>query len=263
MKWVLVFVANEPYVGRAFQSISSARTIGEWRDDIILMGPESLLQLLPFQQSLTQYEVQFVAIPFCPVNSVQPFWDQHKTHENYDYIKTHPYIYQKFFAFHTMFKAWDVVFYMDSGCVIQGPLERMKTMCTPRNFLYAHSDSYPFYTYRSLDCQFRFELADASIKQELESRHNLDIDYFQSTLMIYNTKILEDSTIKRLFELAEKYPMSVRMDQGILNLYWTCERKLWRQMPLQDEVGFLYNFLELKGCKTKDYLILKYPRWVQ
>lgn len=262
MKWVLVFVANEPYIGRAFQSIQKARTIGEWRDDILLLGPESLVKMPGLMDRLSDMHVQFVSIPFVPIQSVQPFWEQHKTHENYDYIQCHPYIYQKFFVFHQMFKAWDVVFYMDSGCVIQGPLQRMKTMCEPRHFLYAHSDSYPFYCYRSLDCQFRFELADPSVKQDLEAKHNLDIDYFQSTLMIYNTKILEENTLSRLFELAEKYPMSVRMDQGILNLYWTCERKLWRQMPLQDEVGFLYNFLELKGCKTKDYLILKYPRGV-
>jgi hypothetical protein len=262
MKWVLVLVANEPYVDRALQTIQQARTTGEWQDDIILMGPESVLQYKAVVDRLQHWKVQYINIPYREVQSVRPFWDKHRDHENYDYIQAHPYIYQKFFIFHSIFKAWDVVFYLDSGCVIQGKLERMKTMCTPRHFLYAHSDSYPFYTYRSLDCQFRLGIADPEVKKEIETTYNLDIDYFQSTILIYNTKILETNTIERLFELAEKYPMSTRMDQGILNLYWTCERRLWRQIPLQDEEGFLYNFLELKGCKTKDYLILKYPRWI-
>jgi hypothetical protein len=126
--------------------------------------------------------------------------------------------------------------------------------------LYAHSDAYPFYNKRSLDCQFHLDLVDKGTKETMESKYNLDIDYFQSTLLIYNTKILEENTVNRLFELAEQYPFSVRMDQGIMNLYWTCEKRLWRQIPLQDEKGFLYNFLEINGCKTKDYLILKYPR---
>ncbi len=262
MKWVLVLLANEPYIERALHTIFQARSVGEWHDDIVLMGPESLMSYKPVVERLQALEVKFVAIPFREIASVKPFWEKHKDHENYEYVKSHPYIYQKFFVFHPMFKAWDVVFYLDSGCVIQGTLERMKTMCTPRHFLYAHSDSYPFYTYRSLDCQFRLGIADPELKKEIETTYNLDIDYFQSTLMIYNTNILEENTIDRLYQLAEKYPMSTRMDQGILNLYWTCERKLWRQIPLQDQEGFLYNFLEINGCKTKQYLILKYPRWV-
>ncbi len=262
MKWVLVFVANEPYLDRAFQSIFKARTIGEWKEDIVLLGPETLLKYQGVQERFHQFQIKFVQIPFQQISSLQSFWENHKGHQHYEYIQSHPYIFQKFYVFDSFFKSWDIVFYMDSGCVIQGPLSRMKEACTPRNFLYAHSDAYPFYTYRSLDCQFQLEIVEPSVKEEMEKTYNLDIDYFQSTIMIYNTKILEENTLKRLFELAEKYPFSVRMDQGILNLYWTCERRCWRQIPLQDQKGFLYNFLEINGCKTKDYLILKYPRWI-
>jgi hypothetical protein len=263
MKWVLVLVANEPYIDRALQTISQARTVGEWHDDIVLLGPESLLHYKSVTDRFQQYDVRFIGIPYTEIKSLKPFWEKNKGHENYEYIQSHSYIYQKFFAFHSVFKAWDVVFYLDSGCVIQGSLNRMKKACTPRNFIYAHSDSYPFYTYRSLDCQFRLELAEPSLKHAMEEKYNLDIDYFQSTVMIYNTKILEENTIDKLFHLAEQYPMSTRMDQGILNLYWTCERKLWRQIPLQDQEGFLYNYLEINGCKTAEYLILKVPRWVK
>jgi hypothetical protein len=263
MKWVLTFLANEPYIDRALQTIVQARTVGEWHDDIVLLGPESLLAYKGVVDRLQQLDVRFVSIPFQEVKSVKSFWDMHKDHENYEYIQSHPYIYQKLFVFHSLFKAWDIVFYLDSGCVIQGSLQRIKNTCTPRHFLYAHSDSYPFYNYRSLDCQFCLEIAEPRLKEAMEATYPLDIDYFQSTLMIYNTKILEENTLERLFQLAEQYPMSTRMDQGILNLYWTCERKLWRQIPLQDEEGFLYNYLEINGCKTAQYLILKVPRWVK
>lgn len=262
MKWVLVLLANEPYIDRALQTIYQARTVGEWTEDIVVLGPESLLQYKSVVDRFQQFDVRFISIPYREIVSLKPFWDKHTSHENYEYIQSHPYIYQKFFVFHPVFKAWDVVFYLDSGCVIQGPLDRMKKACTPRHFLYAHSDAYPFYTYRSLDCQFRLEIAETQVKEKMEAKYNLDIDYFQSTLMIYNTKILQDNTVERLFELAEQYPMSTRMDQGIMNLYWTCERKLWRQIPLQDQEGFLYNYLEINGCKTAQYLILKVPRWI-
>ena len=53
----------------------------------------------------------------------------------------------------------------------------------------------------------------------------------------------------------------MRMDQGILNLYFTCERKLWKQIPINDSIGFLYDFRERDGYRGRDYAMLKYPRF--
>ena len=47
------------------------------------------------------------------------------------------------------------------------------------------------------------------------------------------------------------------MDQGILNLHFNCERNLWKQMPIKDESGFLYDYLCRKNYSNKDYLMLK------
>ena len=57
-------------------------------------------------------------------------------------------------------------------------------------------------------------------------------DYFQGTMFIYDTNILNNDTVDRLFILNEKYPIARRMDQGILNLYFLCERNLWKQIPI-------------------------------
>jgi lipopolysaccharide biosynthesis glycosyltransferase len=135
----------------------------------------------------------------------------------------------------------------------------MQEACNPKLFFYAQSDSYPSYS-RNLDCQFHLDLIDEGARGDIENKYDLHTDYFQSTLMIYNTKLLEENTVEKLFELAEKYPYAVRMDQGILNLYWLCQRNLWKQLPIQDDTGFLYNFHELRQTTRKDYLILKYFR---
>ena len=76
-------------------------------------------------------------------------------------------------------------------------------------------------------------------------------------MCIYDTSILEDNTVDRLFELNEKYPIAKRMDQGILNLYFNCEKKLWKQIPIKDKEGFLYDYHERNDYKKNDYLILK------
>ena len=79
-------------------------------------------------------------------------------------------------------------------------------------------------------------------------------------MFIYDTKILEEDTVNKLFELNNEYPIAVRMDQGILNLHFMCERDIWKQLPLKDEKGFLYDFQERDGHARKEYLILKYPQ---
>jgi hypothetical protein len=135
----------------------------------------------------------------------------------------------------------------------------MKQAANPVGCLYAHSDAYPKYEW-ALHRQFDTALLDSSdTKRDFVKHYGsfLKKDYFQTTLMIYDTAILEPDTVSRLFELNEKYPIAVRMDQGILNLYFNCERSLWKQIPVSDAKGFLYDYLERENCKTKDYLILK------
>ena len=92
---------------------------------------------------------------------------------------------------------------------------------------------------------------------QMLNTYDFTSDYFQTTMFIYDTKIIEDNTVKRLVELAHMYPNAPTMDQGILNLYFTCERKLWKQIPIEDDKGFLYDYHERPGYRARDYLILK------
>jgi hypothetical protein len=112
------------------------------------------------------------------------------------------------------------------------------------NTLLAHSDAYPTYQWK-LSCQF------------LEDTHfHLDIDYFQSTIMLFDTSIIEDDTFQQLYELTEKYPISTTNDQGILNLYFNCIKKKWKQIVLQDETTYYYDFCVRNS--DKPYIMTKY-----
>jgi hypothetical protein len=257
--WVLVLIANEQYISRALETIIQARTVGKWTDPIVLLHEYSIVFSNHILKVLEQLQISTVKLPNRNVSKVREIWQDKQEHENYSYIMSRPFIYQKFNMFHIFFKQWDVVFYLDAGCQIQGDLNRMKTTAEPDNIVYAHSDAYPTYEWK-LERQFCLDIAPHEMIKELKSNYKLDCDYFQTTLMIFDTKIIQEDTVERLFELAEKYPVSFRMDQGIINLYFLCERKLWKQLPLHDEQGFLYDFHEREGCLRKQYLILKYPR---
>lgn len=255
-RWALTLVANHPYIQRALNLIQSARTLGKWQDDIVLMVPSVLARDATIQGFAQSFHVLLIELPEIDLQSIFSFWNSHTNHEGYSYVKDHPYIYMKFFAFHTMFRNWDYVFYVDSNCVVQGDLNRMKSVCTDTTCIYAHSDTYPFYEWK-LRGQFFLDLLSASEKSAFESEYSLDTDYFQSTLMIYNTKILEESTVESLFQLAKQYPISKRMDQGILNLYFFCKKNLWKPLPLKDSKGWLYDYLPREEYSSKDYLLLK------
>jgi hypothetical protein len=103
---------------------------------------------------------------------------------------------------------------------------------------------------------FNLELFNDMEKSNL-SKYDLNVDYFQGTMFIYDTKIIDSNTVNDLFELAFKYKLSRRMDQGILNLYFTSERNLWKQIPIKDDYGFLYDYLIRSPYSRHDYLMLK------
>ena len=255
-KWAIVLFSNGPYINKAFSTIDNIRNVGLWKDDIVLLVSKDLYNNENTKNEALKYNVILKELPEVNIDSILNAWEKHKTHHNYEYIMTRKYMYMKFYVFDKYFRDWNVVFYIDSGMKIYDNLERMKINCEPSNNIYAHSDSYPEYIWK-LKCQFNLELFNDEENLEINNKYNLDINYFQGTTFIYDTKIIEDDTVEKLFELAFKYKYSHRMDQGILNLHFNCERNLWKQMPIKDESGFLYDYLCRKNYSNKDYLMLK------
>ena len=42
-----------------------------------------------------------------------------------------------------------------------------------------------------------------------------------------------------------------------MNLHFNCDRKLWKQIPVKDSKGFLYDFCKRPGYKDSDYCMIK------
>lgn len=258
--WSIVLVSDEGYIERALRTIVEIRSIGKWEDAIVLLIPEKLLDNQGLNQFANQFRVELRKVKHVDVSSILENWKKHPENPDYGYVICREFIYAKFQIFDVFFKKWDVIFYVDSGAKIQGDLNRMKKACEPQGILYAHSDAYPTYEWK-LSTQFCFDMISKEEEAELKKKYNFDCNYFQTTMCIYDTKILEENTVDRLYELALKYPITRRMDQGILNLYFLCERNLWMQIPVKDSEGFLYDYHEREGYRGRDYLILKTRRF--
>jgi len=260
MKWVIVLIANEPYINKALESINNIRENGKWKDDIVLLVSESLYNNSQLKNYVEKYNIILRKVPNRSFTKNMELWNKQYNHPERSYVLQREFMYNKFLVFDVYFKKWDIVFYIDAGCIINDSLERFKTSCEPSNCIYAHSDAYPYINNWVLKRQFDIEIFDdLNNKKDFIDNYEMyfNKDYFQSTMFIYDTKIIEDETVETLFKLNEKYPIATRMDQGILNLYFNCDRNLWKQIPIKDTKGFLYDFCKRPGYKDSDYCMIK------
>lgn len=259
-KWVLGLLCDSGFFEKAMYTIRGARDAGKWKDDIIL-----LTDFQPSKQQkelLYDYNVQYKFTPPLTLTNHHRMWENHKDHPDYKYIHGHDILFQKLRFFDTFFKKWDVVFYLDASATVYGDLNRFKTACEPKGCIYAHSDAYPTYKW-TLERQFALDFLTE--EEKISFLHRFKIfdengfgrDYFQGTMFIYDTKILTDTMMNELFDLVEKYPICLRCEQGILNLYFNGLHSLWRQIPLADDKGYLYDFLRRYNHKKTDFVVLK------
>lgn len=253
-KWVLLLIADDAYATRAFDTIMEARTRGQWKDDVVLMTTPGVMERETCRSMM--YNVKMI-----PQYKIQPSgWiDLPEECEFRAYALSRPNLYAKFGMMSTALKKWERVFYMDAGMRIFGSLSRLTAVAETPGFLYAHSDAYPSFIWK-LKGQFDLNLIDKISQKVFLETFDTDRDYFQSTIMLFSTSIIEDSTLGELTDLLCRWPISRRGDQGIFNLYFNCMKGIWKPLPVRDNAGFLYDFMERQGHSCHEYVALKYPR---
>jgi hypothetical protein len=256
--WVMTFLATPTYLDRAFKSIRQVREVGQWTKDIVLIVPEDIVIPDVHRAAVDTLGIQLYHVKPRDIGPVTRLWTQHSGHPHARQVLNRPGLYLKYYIFDTFFRQWDIVFYMDAGAVIFGNLNRFTTTCEPRGWLYGHSDAYPTFV-NKLNSQFAFDIVDKGESDAMKEKYDLSCDYFQGTMMIYNTSIIQDDTVDRLFELTNLYPYSTNGDQGILNLYFNLERRVWKPIPTRDEHGFLYDYHARSNFHPKEYVFLKIP----
>ena len=89
----------------------------------------------------------------------------------------------------------------------------------------------------------------------LKNEFNLNIDYFQTTILLYDTNIIEDDTYNKLLNLTFKYPISNTNEQGIIALYFTNIKPLFKQIKTHNENTYFYDYMS-RNPKNK-YIMLK------
>lgn len=237
----VAFVCNFRYLDKFFETCKTLIDVGEYDGPIVLIVGNDInaeaLNKHPFIKGNKQILVKhYPDIVFC--KEVSAKIDQTNTQCGKFGYKL--FQYHKYYLFTPFFKQWRYVFYIDCGAKIYNNIAPILRTVEP-NTLLAHSDAYPTYQWK-LSGQFMEKI-----------NMDLDIDYFQSTIMLFDTNIIEDNTFQQLYELTEKYPVSKTNDQGILNLYFQTK---WKQIVLGDETTYYYDFCVRQS--EKPYIMTKY-----
>ena len=159
--------------------------------------------------------------------------------------------FHKLHLFNTFFKQWDYIFYLDCGITIFSDISPMLNEIT-ENTLLAHSDAYPTYEWKLHN---QFDKNNIEYFSTLNNTYNLNNDYFQTTIMLYDTKIIRDDTYNKLLNLLIEYPISVTNDQGIIALYFTNIEPLFKQIKTHNEFIHFYDYLS--RYNNNKYIMLK------
>jgi len=160
--------------------------------------------------------------------------------------------YHKFHLFNTFFKKWKTILYLDCGITIYSDVSLIINERT-ENALVAHSDGYPTYQWK-LSGQFDHTKPEYFTK--LKQKFNLNIDYyFQTTVMLYDTSIITNDTYNNLLALLSEYPICITNDQGIIALYFTLIRPVFKQLKIKNDDTYFYDYLSRNN--SYKYIMLK------
>jgi hypothetical protein len=247
-------MSNKLYLNKAHKTIAQLRKAGKYKGDIVLLIGDDLKDEianhpLENKNTIIKHFPDFDRSQFVEIYKKKPLGDGREINKVFQWHKMH--------CFDTYFKQWKQCFYIDAGMHIYKPVEALlKLDCTDK--LLAHSDAHPTYEWK-LKGQFD-DLQFPELYHELYTRYNLEIDYFQSTVLLYDSNIIEENTKQNLLELSNKYIHSRTNEQAIFNVYFNCMLKIWTPLQIKDHKTYFYDYWERDKLTCRDYIMLKYPK---
>lgn len=250
MNICVVFVCNKAYFDNFIYTCNQLITYGNYKGDICLViGDDLYKDKLLDCDTITCNNVKIKYFP--NIKFSEDFLNIQKKLDRPPLWFNKIFQFHKFHLFNTFFKQWNYILYLDCKITIFKDISPIINQIT-ENTLLAHSDAYPYYN-RNLDDQF--DKSFTEYFNNLNNIYNLNIDYFQTTIMLYDTSIINNDTYDNLYNLLIEYPISKTNDQGIIALYFTNIKPLFKQIKTHENNEYFYDYFSRE--KGKKYIMLK------
>ena len=246
----VVFVCNKAYFSKFVDTCSQLVSAGKYNGNICLVIGDDLQNDELLNSDIIKNNN--IMIKYFPnISFSNEFLEINNKVNGDGRNKTKCFQWHKLHLFDVFFKQWNYIFYLDCGINIFSDISHILNEITEDTLL-AHSDAYPTYQWK-LHTQFDKNITEYFRK--LNNTYNLDIDYFQTTIMLFDAKIIEDDTYDNLLKLANDYPISLTNEQGIIALYFTNIKPLFKQIKTHNEFTYFYDYLS-RDYNNK-YIMLK------
>lgn len=249
-KICIVLMCDKVYFSKFLTTCELLLTTGNYKGDICLLigddlNNDNLLnhELILKNNIIIKYFPNIIfPHSFLEINNNLITTDGRNITKKFQWHKLH--------LFDMYFKQWGFIFYLDCGMTIYSDIAPMLNEFKP-NKIIAHSDAYPIYEWK-LKCQFE---NNNEYYKKLEQTYNLNIDYFQTGIILFDTNIIETDTYDNIYNLALEYPISRTNEQGIIALYFTNIKPLFQQINTHNENTFFYDALSRNS--NNKYIMLK------
>ena len=243
------FMVNKPYFEKFIDTCYQLVNNGKYKGDICLLIGDDLKD-----DSLLNHNIitdNNVIIKYFPnIQFPSEFTAINNTINSDGRNLTKKFQWHKLHFFNTFFKKWNYVFYIDCGMSILNDISPILKEIKP-NKLLAHSDAYPTYVWKLHN---QFDTAK-ELYNEMSKKYNMNIDYFQTGIMLFDTSIITDDTFNDLYKLALLYPISRTNEQGIIALYFTNINPLFEQIKIKNDDTYFYDYTNRD--KSSRYIMVK------
>lgn len=245
-----VLLTNDSYFNKLLYTLNGVLRFGYTGDICIVIG-DDLVGSEKLSHPLLQHNrIHIKHFPDIVFSS--DFLAKFSTINRDEHWRKKTFQYHKLHLFNAFFKKWDYIFYLDAGVTVLNSIDPIISLKEPGTLL-AHSDAYPDYVWK-LKTQF---IQDDDSYNNLVSKFDLEVDYPQTTIMLYDTNIINDSTYSDLLSLAEDVKISKTNDQGIIALYFASIKRIWKQIQLGDDATWYYDYAVRPNKQNKPHILLK------
>jgi hypothetical protein len=238
----IVFVCNKKYYNKFLYTYNKLITVGKYKDDVTLVIGDDLEE--------SDIKIKNInVVKFKDIKFNDKFYNINNTIQSDGRNISKKFQWHKLHLFNTYFKKWKYIFYLDCGMKIYNDITPMLSEFKD-NKVVAHSDSFPSYNWK-LYGQFD---TSHSLYEDISKKFNMNINYFQTTILLYDTSIITDTLFDDLYKLSLQYPISKTNEQGIMALYFT-NKNIWEQIKIKNEKTYYYDYL--KRNKKDKYIMTK------
>lgn len=245
-----VFVCDKAYFAKFTKTLSMLRNAGDYRGDIILIIGDDL------KDKTDEIKDKFnISVKYFPNwQFSESFMQDFNNLKRPGLWKNKKFQYHKFNVFDTYFKQWEYVFYIDCGITICRPVQPIIDSKIQGKILASPDPWGPFVNKWSLGTQF--DNTHPGYEQLNDTYDLLGTkNYFNTSVMLFDTALIEENLTRELYSLATKHPFSITNDQAIIALYFIHINNSWIELPKNDEIQ---NFYEYKTTrKGKPHIMYK------